>query len=90
MPGDCAPRDHYVTGPLFVRFDMEPEAGEDRGRSTSSCAPSAERLQQHQLHAVAQTGTRQTINQVTAAYRDTNNTQNPGGRLVQFVFRVTW
>ena len=31
-----------------------------------------------------------TFQQVTAASRDVNNTQNPGGRLVQFVWRVTW
>ena len=28
--------------------------------------------------------------QVTAGYRDVNSTQDPGGRLVQFVFRVNW
>jgi hypothetical protein len=39
---------------------------------------------------VAQTGSGATINQVTAAQRDVNNTQNPGGRLVQFAFRVTF
>jgi hypothetical protein len=33
---------------------------------------------------VAQTGNSATLNQVTAAQRDVNNTQNPGGRLVQF------
>jgi hypothetical protein len=31
-----------------------------------------------------------TFEQVTAAQRDVNNTQNPGGRLMQFVFRVTF
>jgi hypothetical protein len=31
-----------------------------------------------------------TFEQITAAQRDLNNTQNPGGRLVQFVWRVTF
>jgi hypothetical protein len=39
---------------------------------------------------VAQASNSATINQITAAQRDVNNTQNPGGRLMQFVFRVTF
>ena len=31
-----------------------------------------------------------TFGQVTGSYRDTNNTQDPGGRLIQLGFRVTW
>ena len=31
-----------------------------------------------------------TFGQVTGSARDTNNTQDPGGRLVQLGFRFTW
>ena len=31
-----------------------------------------------------------TFGQVTGSYRDPNNTQDPGGRLIQLGFRVTW
>ena len=31
-----------------------------------------------------------TFAQITAAYRDVNGTQDPGGRLVQFVFRLNF
>ncbi len=31
-----------------------------------------------------------TFGEVTSAYRDVNNTQDPGGRLIQFVFRFNF
>ena len=31
-----------------------------------------------------------TFGQVTSAYQDANNTQDPGGRLVQLGFRINW
>ena len=31
-----------------------------------------------------------TMGQVTSAYQDANNTQDPGGRLVQLGFRINW
>jgi carboxypeptidase family protein len=92
VTGDCAPRDHYVTGPkvttvdlsvvkritLFGRTNFEFHADMINAFNNINFTP------------VAQTGNTATINQVTAAQRDVNNTQNPGGRLVQFVFRVTF
>ena len=39
---------------------------------------------------VAQVGSGATINQVTAAYTDASNTFDPGGRLGELVFRITW
>ena len=32
----------------------------------------------------------QTINQVTAAYRDTGNTQDFGGRMIQLAAPISW
>jgi hypothetical protein len=90
--GDCAPRDHYVTGPKFVRFDL---AVVKRitlvGRTNFEFrAEMLNAFNNVNFTPVAQTGNANTLNQVTAAYRDVNNTQDPGGRLVQFVWRVTW
>ena len=92
VTGDCAPRDHWVTGPKIVTFDL---SGVKRitlsGTRTSSSVPSMlNAFNNINYTAVAQTGSSATINQITAAQRDVNNTQNPGGRLVQFVFRVTF
>jgi hypothetical protein len=39
---------------------------------------------------VASASSSATIGQVTSAYRDSNNTQDPGGRLVQLAVRVNW
>jgi hypothetical protein len=30
------------------------------------------------------------FSEVTSAYRDVNNTQDPGGRLIQFVLRINF
>jgi hypothetical protein len=40
--------------------------------------------------AVANPGSAATIFQATTAYRDPNNTFDPGGRVGQLVFRVNW
>ena len=42
------------------------------------------------FNAVAQASSSATINQVTSAYTDINNTFDPGGRLGQLVFRFNW
>jgi hypothetical protein len=90
--GDCAPRHHYVTGPKFVRFDLSAVKRTPLiGRSNFEFrAEFINAFNNVNFTPVAQTGTSLTQNQVTAGYRDVNNTQDPGGRLVQFVFRVNW
>lgn len=40
--------------------------------------------------AVAQASSSTTLNQVTQSYQDPNVTLDPGGRLVQLVFRVNF
>ena len=42
------------------------------------------------FNAVAQAGSGATINQVTQAYQDPNVTFDPGGRLMQLVFRFNF
>jgi len=90
--GDCAPRHHYVTGPNFTRFDLSAvKRTQLVGRSNLEFrAEFINAFNNVNFTPVAQTGTSLTQNQVTAGYRDVNSTQDPGGRLVQFVFRVNW
>ena len=42
------------------------------------------------FNPVAQAGSGATINQVTQSYQDPNVTFDPGGRLMQLVFRFNW
>ena len=116
--GDCAPREHYITGPKFVRFDLSaakrvaiagaakfefrvdflnafnnvnfiPNAAVPNGTGSASVASP----QGTSINNTVTTNTgysSATFGQVTGASRDTNNTQDPGGRLIQLGFRVTW
>ena len=92
--GDCAPLNHFVTGPPFVRFDLAvvkrvPIAGrvnfEFRGELLNV-------LNNINFFPVATASSNPTMGQVTTAYRDTSafNTIDPGGRIGQIVTRVTW
>lgn len=92
VQGDCAPRDHYVTGPKIVNFDLSAVKRTTLfGRTNFEFrAELLNAFNNINFISLAQTGNSATINQITAAARDVNNTQNPGGRLVQFVWRVTW
>jgi carboxypeptidase family protein len=92
VQGDCAPRDHWVTGPKIVNFDLSAVKRTTLfGRTNFEFrAELLNAFNNINYVAVAQTGNSATLNQITAAARDVNNTQNPGGRLVQFVWRVTW
>ena len=95
--GDCAPRHHYVTGPKFVRFDLSAvKRTQLVGRSNLEFrAEFINAFNNVNFTPVVPGNTSTdyssaTVEQVTAGYRDVNNTQDPGGRLVQFVFRVNW
>ena len=90
--GDCAARDHYVTGPKVTTFDLSIVKRITLvGRTNFEFhADMINAFNNINFTPVAQTGNSATINQVTAAQRDVNNTQNPGGRLMQFVFRLTF
>jgi carboxypeptidase family protein len=92
VSGDCAPRDHYVTGRKITTFDLSIVKRITLvGRTNFEFhADFINAFNNINFTPVAQTGSGATINQVTAAQRDVNNTQNPGGRLVQFAFRVTF
>jgi len=93
-----------ASGPLVSRIEVEGGAAPTASYEASNRASTADagagfqEFRAELLNAfnnvnftpVAQTGTSLTQNQITAGYRDVNGTQDPGGRLVQFVFRVTF
>jgi hypothetical protein len=92
VAGDCAPREHFVTGPNFVRFDL---SASKRVNLTSGVhfefrADVLNAFNNIDFLPVASASSSATMGQITSAYTDANNTQDPGGRLVQLVFRVSW
>ena len=92
MRGDCAPSDVFVEGPIFTRFDLNVKkrfafAGT---RSVDIGVDVLNLFNAINFTAVAQAGSGATINQVTNAYQDPNVTFDPGGRLMQLVFRVNF
>jgi hypothetical protein len=90
--GRCAPRDVFVEGPVFTRFDLNVKkrfmfAGT---RSIDIGVDIMNLFEAINFLAVAQAGSGATINQVTQAYQDPNVTFDPGGRLMQLVFRLNF
>ncbi len=94
VTGDCAPQNVYVTGPMFTRFDVslvkrikitENANFELRGEFLNVF---------NNINFLTNSNMTNFNNddfgQVTAAYRDPNNTQDPGGRLVQIVARFNF
>jgi hypothetical protein len=92
--GQCAPQNLYVNGPGFVRFDLsavkrvritERVSFELRGEFLNAF---------NNINYFANTNvtnfTSATFGQVTTAYRDVSNTQDPGGRLIQIVARLNF
>jgi hypothetical protein len=90
--GDCAPSDVFVKGPIFTRVDLNvkkrvPFAGT---RSVDFGVDVLNLFNAINFTAVAQAGSGATINQVNNQYMDPNVTFDPGGRLIQLVFRVNF
>src|SRR5262249_12575506 len=94
--GQCAPQSVIVTGPKFTRFDLslvkrvkftERFNFELRGEFLNAF---------NNINFFNPTGnaftspTSQTFGQVTTAYTDSSNTQDPGGRLIQIVARFNF
>jgi hypothetical protein len=82
----------YVTGPMFTRFDLsavkrfkisERLNFELRGEFLNAF---------NNINFLGVTGASnsQTLGQITAAYTDSSNTQDPGGRLIQIVARFNF
>jgi hypothetical protein len=92
--GDCGFTDVFLTGPKFARFDLslikrfkftEQMNFEFRGEFLNAF---------NNINFLGNTNLTNFNNalfgQVTSAYRDQNNTQDPGGRLIQFVARLNF
>jgi hypothetical protein len=94
--GQCAPQNVFVTGPRFTRFDLslvkrvnitERVNFELRGEFLNAF---------NNINFQNPTGsaftnpTSSTFGQITTAYSDSSNTQDPGGRLGQIVARINF
>jgi hypothetical protein len=90
--GDCAPLHHYAHGPTFVRFDMS-LVKRVRFSETRNLELRGEFLNVfNNINFLGNLnpGSSQSWGQVTSSYRDTNQSQDPGGRLVQLVMRINF
>jgi len=92
LSGDCAPQSLIVNGPMFARFDMsavkrvkinERINFELRGEILNA-------FNHINFFGVTCASSSDTCGEVTSAYRDVNNTQDPGGRMVQIVARFNF
>jgi hypothetical protein len=90
--GECAPRDLFVEGPVFTRVDLNAKKRFPLGgrRNFELGVDVFNVFDAINFLAVAQAGSAATINQVTQSYQDPNVTFDPGGRLVQLVFRLNF
>jgi hypothetical protein len=92
LPGQCAPLEHFVTGPAFVRFDMSASKRVQIAKTVNFefRAEFLNAFNNINFIPVATASSAASMGQVTTAYTDSSNTQDPGGRLVQLVFRINW
>jgi hypothetical protein len=91
---ECAPLHYYVSGPRFVRFDLS-LVKRIRFTETRNFELRGEFLNAfNNINFTGQlnptTSNVQTWGQVSSAYRDLNQAQDPGGRLVQIVLRLNF
>ncbi len=93
VSGDCAPRQLYFRGPSFTRFDLslvkrirfsESKNFELRGEFLN--AFNNVNFNNYQSGNTSNTN----FMVINSAYQDLNNSQDPGGRLVQIVLRVNF
>lgn len=94
--GQCAPQNVYVTGPKFTRFDLslvkrvkftERFNFELRGEFLNAF----NNINFFNLTGNAFTSlSSASFGQVTTAYTDSSNTNDPGGRIVQIVARINF
>jgi hypothetical protein len=90
--GDCAPQTLLVRAPFFSRFDLGitkrfPLVGKTSAEFRFDILNVFDNIN---FNPAANPGSGATIFQSTAAYRDPNNTFDPGGRLGQLSFRFSW
>ena len=90
--GDCGQRNFYVSGPLFTRFDFNAKKQFPLGGSKSFVfqLDILNLFNAVNFNPVFNPGSGATIFQVNSAYQDVSGTYDPGGRLMQLVFRINW
>lgn len=91
VSGDCAPLHHYFRGPGFMRFDLS-LVKRMRLTETKNFELRAEFLNAFNninFYGVDGVGGLSS-GQVTSAYTDPNQQQDPGGRMVQIVMRINF
>ncbi len=93
VSGDCAPRHHYLRGPMFTRFDMslvkrikftERKSFELRGEFLNAF----NNINFNNYSSLS--GSSLNFAVINAAYTDNSNEQDPGGRLIQIVLRFNF
>ncbi len=94
-PGDCgAPQRILLSGPAFVRFDLRATKKFTLPWKRVTVDVSFELmnlLDNINFNPVLNPGSGATTFQVTSAYRDTGvDVNDPGGRLGQLVWRISW
>jgi hypothetical protein len=90
--GDCAPSTLLIRAPFFTRFDIGvtkrfPLGGRVNFEFRMDILNVFDAVN---FTPVANPGTGGTIFTSTAAYRDPDNTFDPGGRIGQLGFRLNW
>lgn len=90
--GDCGQRNFYVTGPNFTRFDLnaKKQFPFGNGKAFVLQVDILNLTNAVNFNPVFNPGSGATIMQVSSAYQDVSGTYDPGGRLMQLVFRVNW
>ena len=90
--GQCAPVETRIKGPMFTRFDLsvvkrvrftENTSFELRGEFLNA-------FNNTNFYGAANPGSSATWGQITSAYRDVSNSQDPGGRMIQLVARINF
>jgi hypothetical protein len=93
-PGDCdTPRQIVVNGPWFVRFDIRATKRFNirKGMTGEFSIELMNLFDNINFNPVFNPGSGTGIFQVTSAYRDTGvDVNDPGGRIGQIVWRITW
>ena len=87
-----APLHHYVTGPAFFRLDIGLGKRIDITKRVwgDFRVDILNVLNNIDYVGVSGLGSSKSTYEVTSAYRDSSNTQDPGGRIMQLSFRVSF
>jgi hypothetical protein len=90
--GDCADRNIFVSGPIFSRFDISVKKKFPlRGRALVEFEVDVlNPFNAINFNPTFNPGSGSGIMQVSSAYQDVSGTYDPGGRLIQLVWRVRY